>query len=103
MAALAVAADRWIGPWSQDGLVTAWLLMWAVVFFGSLVLASPARHAARRLTYALDAWARSHARARARLRAKALAQAGLAPNPTAPQPTKSVEMPAGRQFNLYYI
>jgi len=57
VAALAVVTERLIDMWTDGHLLTAWVLMWAVVFLGSLLLASPARHAAQRLMNALNAWA----------------------------------------------
>ncbi|UBQ05148.1 hypothetical protein LCC91_11460 [Tepidimonas taiwanensis] len=75
VAALAVVTDRLVDTWADGHLFAAWVLMWAVVFLGSVVLASPARHAAHRLIMALNAWARRRAQARAEARMEALARA----------------------------
>lgn len=73
VAALAVVTDRLIDTWADGHLLAAWVLMWAVVFLGSVLLASPARHAARRVGALLDGWARRRALARAEARTAALA------------------------------
>ena len=65
VAALAVVTDRLIDTRTDGHLLAAWVLMWAVVFLGSVLLASPARHAARRVGALLDDWARRRALARA--------------------------------------
>lgn len=75
VAALAVVTDRLVDTWADGHLFAAWVLMWAVVFLGSVVLASPARHVAHRLIIALNAWARRRAQARAEARMEALARA----------------------------
>jgi hypothetical protein len=79
VAALAVVTERLIDTWTDGHLLTAWVLMWAVVFLGSLLLASPARHAAQRLMNALNAWAiqLAHSRATARTQRFALADQRL--------------------------
>jgi hypothetical protein len=79
VAALAVVTERLIDTWTDGHLLTAWVLMWAVVFLGSLLLASPARHAAQRLMNALNAWAirLAHSRAIARTQRFALADQRL--------------------------
>jgi hypothetical protein len=74
VAALAVVADRMMDTWAEQHLLLAWTLMWGVVFVGSLLLASPARHAAQRLMDALNAWALRRALARAEARTQAFAQ-----------------------------
>ncbi|WP_424859937.1 MULTISPECIES: hypothetical protein [unclassified Tepidimonas] len=74
VAALAVVTERLIDTWADGHLLAAWVLMWAVVFLGSLLLASPARHAAHRAMAALNAWALRRARARAEARTQALAR-----------------------------
>lgn len=74
VAALAVVTDRLIDTWADGHLLAAWVLMWAVVFLGSVVLASPARHAAQRVMAGLNAWARRRAEARAEARTLALAR-----------------------------
>ncbi|TSE35270.1 hypothetical protein [Tepidimonas charontis] len=74
VAALAVVAERLTDTWADGHLLTAWILMWAVVFLGSVLLASPARHLAQRLMATLDAWARRRAEARAAARTLRLAQ-----------------------------
>ena len=71
VAALAVVTDRLVDTWADGHLFAAWVLMWAVVFLGSVVLASPARHVAHRLIIALNAWARRRAQARAEALARA--------------------------------
>jgi len=79
VAALAVVTERLIDTWTDGHLLTAWVLMWAVVFLGSLLLASPARHAAQRLMNALNAWAiqLAYSRAIARTQRFALADQRL--------------------------
>ncbi len=74
VAALAVVTDRLIDTWADGHLLAAWVLMWAVVFLGSLMLASPARHAAQRVMAGLNGWALRRAVARAEARTAALAQ-----------------------------
>jgi len=74
VAALAVVTERLIDTWADGHLLTAWILMWAVIFLGSVLLASPARHLAQRLMSALDAWARQRAETRAAVRTLRLAQ-----------------------------
>ncbi|TSE30631.1 hypothetical protein Tther_00871 [Tepidimonas thermarum] len=74
VAALAVVTDRLVVTWADGDLLSAWVLMWAVVFAGSLLLASPARHAAQRVMAALNAWALRRALARAEARTQALAR-----------------------------
>lgn len=74
VAALAVVTDRLIVTWADGHLLAAWVLMWAVVFLGSLLLASPARHAAQRVMAGLNGWALRRAVARAEARTAALAQ-----------------------------
>ena len=74
VAALAVVTDRLIDTWADGHLLAAWTLMWAVVFLGSLLLASPARHAAQGAMAALNGWALRRARARAEARTQALAR-----------------------------
>ncbi len=74
VAALAVVTERLIDTWANGHLLAAWVLMWAVVFLGSLLLASPARHAAHRAMATLNAWALRRARARAEARTQALAR-----------------------------
>lgn len=75
VAALAVVTDRLIDTWADGHLLAAWVLMWAVVFLGSLLLASPARHAAQRVMSGLNAWALRRAVARAEARTRTLARA----------------------------
>ncbi|TSE24356.1 hypothetical protein Tsedi_02010 [Tepidimonas sediminis] len=74
VAALAVVTDRLVDTWADGHLLAAWVLMWAVVFLGSVLLASPARHAAQRVGQWADAWARQRALARAEARTAALAR-----------------------------
>jgi len=74
VAALAVIADRLAATWADGHLLTAWILMWAVVFAGSLLLTSPARHAAQRVMEGLNALALRRALARAEARTQALAR-----------------------------
>ncbi|MCX7815842.1 MAG: hypothetical protein N2256_10215 [Tepidimonas ignava] len=74
VAALAVVTDRLMDTWADGHLLAAWVLMWAVVFLGSVLLASPARRLAQRLGTLLDGWAQARARARAEARTAALAR-----------------------------
>jgi hypothetical protein len=75
VAALTVVADQLISTWADGHLLVAWVLMWAVVFAGSLLLAHPARRLAQQLMTVLDAWAQRRAKARAEARFLALARA----------------------------
>ena len=65
VAALAVVADQLIDTWADDHLLLAWILMWTVVFAGSLLLTGTARRLSLRAIARLDQWARSRAQARA--------------------------------------
>ncbi|MCS6810346.1 MAG: hypothetical protein NZ694_03660 [Tepidimonas sp.] len=133
VAALAVVTDRLIDTWADGHLLAAWVLMWAVVFLGSVLLASPARHAASRVGTWLDGWAQRRALARAAARTAALtpsATSAAEAHPASPQdwaealaplgpalpPTardmaagwawhqaELVTMPNGRRFSLFYI
>ncbi len=84
VAALAVVADQLIDTWADDHLLLAWILMWTVVFAGSLLLTGTARRLGLRAITRLDRWAQRRAQARADARFLVFArhdprlQAGLA-------------------------
>ncbi|MCS6811159.1 MAG: hypothetical protein NZ694_07830 [Tepidimonas sp.] len=81
VAALAVVTDRLIDTWADGHLLAAWVLMWAVVFLGSVLLASPARHAASRVGAWLDRWAQRRAQARAAARTATLTLSATSADP----------------------
>ncbi|MEY5098955.1 MAG: hypothetical protein RJA36_1674 [Pseudomonadota bacterium] len=74
VAALAVVADQLIDTWADNHLFLAWLLMWTVVFAGSLLLTGTARRLSLRAIVRLDHWARARAQARADARFLVFAQ-----------------------------
>lgn len=74
VAGLAVAADQLIETWADDYLLLAWLLMWAVVFVGSLLLAGTARRVAQRTMERLNHWAQRRAQRRALARMRLMAR-----------------------------
>lgn len=74
VAALAVVADQLISTWADGHLLAAWMLMWAVVFAGSLLLTHPARRLAQQVMRVLNGWAERRAQARAEARFMALAR-----------------------------
>jgi len=74
VAALAVVADQLIDTWADDHLLLAWILMWTVVFAGSLLLTGTARRLSLRAIARLDQWACSRAQARAEARFLVFAQ-----------------------------
>lgn len=72
VAAVAVAADWWVETWADGHPLTAWAVIWAVVFAGSLLLAGTARRIALRTLTGLDQWARERVQARAEARLREL-------------------------------
>ncbi|MEN9886683.1 MAG: hypothetical protein RL758_1261 [Pseudomonadota bacterium] len=74
VAALAVVADQLVSTWADGHLLLAWMVLWAVVFAGSLLLSSPARRLAQQVMVPLNSWARHRAEARAEARFLALAR-----------------------------
>lgn len=74
VAALAVVADQLVSTWADGHLLLAWMVLWAVVFAGSLLLSTPARRLAQQVMVPLNGWARRRAEARAEARFLALAQ-----------------------------
>jgi len=74
VAALAVVADQLIDTWADGHLMLAWIVLWAVVFLGSLLLTGSIRRMASRLMDGLNGWARRRALARAESRFLAMAR-----------------------------
>ena len=74
VAALAVVADQLIDTWADNHLLLAWILMWTVVFAGSLLLTGTARRLSLRALARLDQWAQRRAQARADARFLVFAQ-----------------------------
>jgi len=73
VAALAVVADQLIDTWADGHLMLAWIVLWAVVFMGSLLLTGSIRRISARVVDGLNAWARQRALARAEARFMAMA------------------------------
>lgn len=65
VAALAVVAEQWVETWSDGHLLTAWLVIWAVVFAASLSIAGTTRRVALRTLTGLANWSRARQQARA--------------------------------------
>jgi hypothetical protein len=65
VAALAVVADQLIDTWADGHLMLAWIVLWSVVFVGSLLLTGTARRASQGMIAGLNGWARARAQARA--------------------------------------
>ncbi|TAM39840.1 MAG: hypothetical protein EPN61_11945 [Burkholderiaceae bacterium] len=65
VAALLVAANQLVDTWSDNHLVAAWIVMWAIGFAALGLLAGTARKLASRTMAGLDAWSQRVARARA--------------------------------------
>lgn len=74
VAALAVVADQLIDTWADGHLMLAWIVLWAVVFLGSLLLTGSIRRIANRVMDSLNGWARRRALARAESRFLAMAR-----------------------------
>jgi len=67
-------ADQLIDTWADNHLFLAWILMWTVVFAGSLLLTGTARRLGQRASVRLDLWAQARAQARADARFLAFAR-----------------------------
>ena len=65
VAALLVAANQMIDTWSDDHVLAAWVILWAIGFAALGLLAGTARKLASRVVARLDAWSYRVARARA--------------------------------------
>lgn len=68
VAALVVVADRLISTWADGHLLLAWVVLWAVIFAGTALLAGTARRLAKSAIASLDGWSRSVAARRAEAR-----------------------------------
>ena len=65
VAALLAAANQMIDTWSDDHVLAAWVILWAIGFAALGLLAGTARRLASRVVARLDAWSYRVARARA--------------------------------------
>lgn len=74
IAALVVLADRLIDTWADGHLFLAWVVLWVVIFAGSVLFAGTAGRLARRTLRGLDSWSQSLAEARAEARLWELAK-----------------------------
>ena len=72
MSALAVLADQMIDTWVDGHLLLAWVLLWVVVFAGTLLLAGTAHRVGQRIMRTLDRWAHRQAQRRAETRRQRL-------------------------------
>ncbi|MCW8164965.1 hypothetical protein D8B22_01865 [Verminephrobacter aporrectodeae subsp. tuberculatae] len=65
VSAMLVLASRAIDSWSDDHLLTAWMLLWLLAFAALALLAAPTRRAGIALRHAAQSWAESRRRAMA--------------------------------------
>ena len=108
VAALAVAADQLIETWVDGHLFLAWVMLWAVVFVGSLMLTGTMRRMSARTIARLDQWAAARARVKAEVRLTAMARRDArlqssinAPAAAASRAEKVAEhMPTQRSFHI---
>jgi len=63
VAALVVVANQVIDTWTEGHLLAAWIVMWAVVFAATALLAAPARKVAAAARVTLQRWAEARKQA----------------------------------------
>ena len=68
VAALVVAADRFVSTWADEHLFLGWVVLWVVIFAGLALFAGTARALAARAIRGLDRWSQALARSRAEAR-----------------------------------